>query len=125
MAAEEGFDDTWVSNFGMFVDEYGVDGSLSGQQVMELVPRPRIYAAAIYWALTTVRACHGWEPCSTSCTLMGSRLHLPGSSAHKLLPTLRHGSLAYPARHLHAEAVHAWAPRRQACSHMGTTPCRC
>ena len=51
----EGFNDTWVSNFTMFIDEYGVDGALTGQQVNDLIPKTRIYSASIYWALTTVR----------------------------------------------------------------------
>ena len=56
VAAENNFEDTWVSNFAMFEDEFGGGEALTGQEVQQLIPKPRIYLAAIYWALTTVRA---------------------------------------------------------------------
>ena len=71
VAAVQNFDNTWVSNFTVFVDYYGTDGELTGAAVQALIPKPRMWLASVYWALTTVQP--------SACVMHGScrSVHLP------------------------------------------------
>ena len=55
VAAVQDFDNTWVVNFTVFQDVYGTGGELVGADVNGLIPKPRMWLVAVYWALTTVQ----------------------------------------------------------------------
>ena len=67
-ADTEGISDTWITEFGPFLRNYGQDDLLTKQLVEEFISKPELYLASIYWAFTTVSPfCRGFPARCLDC----------------------------------------------------------
>ena len=95
-ANTEGISDTWITQFAPFLRNYGQDDLLTKQMVDELISKPELYLASIYWAFTTVSPfCHGLAArCLDRMTASPLRPLAPNDLMGTALHSLVHALLA-------------------------------
>ena len=120
VAAVQNFDNTWVVNFTVFQDVYGTGGELVGADVNSLIPKPRMWLVAVYWALTTVQfplAASQLGPGGQSAEV------LPSCVLPRLVPCGFTASVPQQAGHMPAQQCSGWAAEEK--TSCGVACCAC